>query len=46
MQKWETHLLVENFVALVDVGDVALVFVVPLPREFLLLVDAIVNTEC
>lgn len=41
--KHSTHLLVEDTVALVDVGDVAFVFVVPLPRELALLVDAIVK---
>lgn len=40
------YLLVENTIALVDIGDVTLIFVMSLPREFLLLVDAIVNTEC
>ena len=35
-----THLLVEDPVLLVDVCDVSLVFVVPLARELLLLVDA------
>ena len=35
------HLLVEDTVALVDVRDVALVLVLPLPRELLLLVNAV-----
>ena len=34
-----THLLVEDPVAFVDVCNVAFVLVVPLPRESLLLVD-------
>ena len=35
-----TYLLVEHTIALVDVGDITLVLVVSLPREFALLVDA------
>ena len=35
-----TYLLVEDTIALVDVGDITLVLVVSLPREFALLVDA------
>ena len=34
------HLLVEDTVPLVDVGNVALILIVPLPRELALLVDA------
>ena len=35
-----TYFLVEHPVPLVDICDVSLVFVVPLARELLLLVDA------
>jgi hypothetical protein len=35
------HLLIEHPVSFIDVCDIAFVFVVSLPREFLFLVDAI-----
>ena len=40
IERTQTYLLVEDPVALVDICDVSLVFVVPLARELLLLVDA------
>lgn len=47
---FDTYLLVEHAIPLVDICDIALLLVVPLPREFLLLVDTLecvnIKTRC